>query len=423
MQTQFPVQFNGYLAFILGLMLVSFLLDLLANTLNTIHLQPELPKDFEGIYDVEKYRKSIHYQRDGFRFETLQSTLGFVVTVFFILSGSFNTVDNFVRGFGLGETLTGVLFVGALIGLQFVFNLPFSIYDTFVFEQAYGFNKTTPKTFVLDMIKGAFLSILLGAPIFSLVIWFFGSTGQNGWLYSWVAFSALQILLTFLAPALIMPLFNKFEPLAESELKRDIERFAVQENFVLGGIFKMDSSKRSTKSNAFFTGFGKFRRLVLFDTLIEKQTPEELVAVLAHEIGHFKRRHIQKSIILSICTTGIVFFVLGLFLNNPELFAAFAMKHVSVYASLVFVTFLLSPFMKLLSIFTHLLSRKHEFEADEYAARSYKNPEALISALKKLSMDNLSNLTPHPLKVFLDYTHPPVMQRIEALRRFKGAIR
>lgn len=419
MQTQFPVEFNGYLAFILGLMLASFLLDLLANTLNTIHLQPELPKDFEGIYDVEKYRKSILYQRDGFRFETLQATVGFVVTVFFILTGSFNSVDQFIRGFGLNETLTGVIYVGALLGLQFLFNLPFSIYDTFVFEEAYGFNKTTPMTFVTDIIKGTILAALIGGPIFALVIWFFGSAGTYGWLYSWIAFSGLQILLTFLAPAVIMPLFNKFEPLAEGELKKDIESFAVQENFVLNGIFKMDSSKRSTKSNAFFTGFGKFRRLVLFDTLIEKQTPVELVAVLAHEIGHFKRKHIQKSIILSIVTTGVVFFVLGLFLNNSGLFAAFAMTHISVYASIVFVTFLLSPFMKILSIFTHLLSRKHEFEADEYAARTHKNPEALISALKKLSMDNLSNLTPHPLKVFLDYTHPPVLQRIEALRRLK----
>ena len=269
------------------------------------------------------------------------------------------------------------------------------------------------------MTKGTVLMILIGAPIFAGIVWFFQSAGSNAWLYSWIAFTALQLLLTFLAPAVIMPLFNKFDPLPEGDLKEEIQNFAHKQNFALQGIFRMDSSKRSTKSNAFFTGFGRFRRLVLFDTLIEKQSRDELVAVLAHEIGHFKRKHIQKSILLSIVTSGVMFYVLGRFLGNPELFAAFGMENVSVYASLVFVAFLFSPVMRFLSVFTHLLSRKHEFEADEYAVRTYGKPEELISALKKLSIDNMSNLKPHPLKVLLDYTHPPILQRIAALRELK----
>jgi STE24 endopeptidase len=266
------------------------------------------------------------------------------------------------------------------------------------------------------MLKGLVLGAALGGPILAAVIGFFLKSGSSGWLYAWIAFTVIQLLLTFLAPAVIMPLFNKFDPLPEGELKAEIERFAHKNEFALQGIFRMDSSKRSTKSNAFFTGFGRFRRLVLFDTLIEKHSRDELVAVLAHEIGHFKRKHIQKTIALSIVTTGVMFYVLGLFLNNPSLFAAFGMSQVSVYASLVFVAFLFSPVMRFLSIFTHLLSRKHEFEADEYAVETYGKPDELISALKKLSIDNMSNLTPHPLKVMLDYTHPPILQRIKALR-------
>jgi STE24 endopeptidase len=213
-----------------------------------------------------------------------------------------------------------------------------------------------------------------------------------------------------------MPLFNKFSPLPEGELRSAIEAYARKRNFKLSGIFTMDSSKRSTKSNAFFTGFGKFRRLVFFDTLISKQTTEELIAVLAHEIGHFERKHIIKSMVLSIITTGIVFYTFALFLNNPDLFAAFKMESISVYASIVFVGFIYSPLLRFLSIFTQKLSRKHEFEADDFAVETYGRPELLISALKKLSVDNMSHLTPHPLKVILDYTHPPILERIKALQ-------
>jgi STE24 endopeptidase len=420
MQSHLPVEFNGYLIFILALIAVSYALDMIADGLNTSQMSPELPEEFRGIYDAEKYGTAIRYQKDSFRFEAVTKTFWLIVGTAFILIGGFQMADLFARSFNFGEIGTGLIFIGSLSLLRTIVGMPFSIYDTFVLEQKYGFNRTTPKVFIADLFKGLLLSAVLGGPILAAVIWFFVKSGSSGWLYAWIAFSVIQLFLMFLAPAVIMPLFNKFDPLPEGELKEEIERFAQKQNFKLQGIFKMDSSRRSTKSNAFFTGFGKFRRLVLFDTLIEKHSRDELVAVLAHEIGHFKRKHIQKMIVLSIVTTGVMFFVLGLFLNNPELFAAFGMNHLSVYASLVFVAFLFSPVMRFLSVFTHLLSRKHEFEADQYAVETYGKSDELISALKKLSIDNMSNLTPHPLKVMLDYTHPPILQRIEALRALRS---
>lgn len=416
MQEGLPIALNAYFYFVVGLMLLGFLLEALSDALNGRSLQPDLPEEFRGIYDERKYRTALEYQRENIRFDLFRNAFWLIARLGFIILAGFEMIDRFARHFGLGTLATGLIFCGALFLIRSVVNLPFSWYETFVVEERYGFNKTTPATFIGDLLKGALLGTVIGAPIFALIIYFFEKAGPLGWLYSWLGFTAIQLLLTFLAPAFIMPLFNKFEPLGEGELRRDIESFASRQRFQLQGIYKMDSSRRSTKSNAFFTGFGRFRRLVLFDTLIEKHSRDELVAVLAHEIGHFKRHHIQKSIGVSILTSAIIFYTLGLFLNNPGLFAAFGMRHLSIYASLIFVGFLYGPILRVLSVFANLLSRKFEFEADRYAVETYGKPEVLVSALKKLSMDNLSNLTPHPLKVLLDYTHPPILERIRALR-------
>lgn len=416
MQAGLPIALNAYFYFIVGLMLLSFLLETLADALNERSLQPELPQEFRGLYDDEKYRSALEYQRANIRFDRVRRTFGLIVTLGFIVLGGFEATDRFARHFGLGTLATGLIFGGTLLLARSVVNLPFSGYDTFVLEERYGLNKTTAATFLGDLLKGAALAVAIGAPIFALITFFLEKTGPRGWLYSWLGFTAIQLLLAFLAPALILPLFNKFEPIEEGELKREIERFALRQDFHLRGIYKMDGSRRSTRSNAFFTGFGRFRRLVLFDTLIERHTQDELVAILAHEIGHFKRRHIQKSIGVSVLVSLILFYTLGLFLNNPGLFAAFGMRHLSVYASLIFMGFLYGPILRVLSILGNLLSRRFEFEADRYAVEAFDKPQALASALKKLSMDNLSNLTPHPLKVLLDYTHPPVLERIRALQ-------
>jgi STE24 endopeptidase len=407
---------NFYLILILSLILGVFALETLADLFNIGRLQDGLPSEFQGVYDSQKYSESLKYQKDNVRFELVRRTFFTSITLAFLLAGGFNSVDQLARSFDLNPVATGLIFAGVLSFAKGLLQMPFSIYDTFYLEGKYGFNKTTPGVFISDLIKGTLLGAILGGLIFAGIVYFFESFGPHAWLYSWLGLTLIQTLLIYLAPVVIMPLFNKFSPLAEGELKQAIEAYAKTQNFRLSGIFTMDGSKRSTKANAFFTGFGKFRRLVLFDTLVSKHTQEELVAVLAHEIGHFERKHIIKSMILSTLSTGIVFYTFSVFMNNPELFGAFRMANTSVYASVVFVGFVYSPILRVASIFIQMLSRKHEFEADEFARATYGKPEALISALKKLSVDNLSHLTPHPLKVLLDYSHPPILERIKALR-------
>lgn len=376
----------------------------------------ELPGEFRGLYDPERYRSSLQYQEENVRAELLQRTVMVALTLAFILGGGFDAIDRFARGFGLGSIPTGLLFVGALVILKGIVALPFSIHRIFGIEERYGFNRTTPRTFALDLLKGAILGIALGAPLFAAVQWFFEEAGPDAWWIAWLGITSFQVLLVFIAPSVLMPLFNRFSPLPEGELKRAIEEYARSERFRIQGVYTMDGSKRSSKANAFFAGYGPSRRLVLFDTLVGKQSVEELTAVVAHEIGHFKRGHILKSMALSIAIAAAMLYGVSHYMMNDRLFAAFRTEKVSVYAGLVFASYLAAPALRLLGILTHWMSRRFEFEADAYATRTYGKPEALVSALKKLSMDNLSNLTPHPLKVWLDYTHPPVLERIGAIR-------
>ncbi len=376
-----------------------------------------MPKEFEDYYDAEKYKKAQNYLKENTRFGIIVDSIITPITVAFILIGGFNYVDQIARGFQISPIPTGLVFAGILMIASQILSIPFSIYSTFVIEEKYGFNLTTAKTFILDILKSWFLTAIIGGIIFAVILWFFDRTGNMAWVYCWIVVVIFQIVLTFFAPVVILPLFNKFYPLEDGELKTSIENYAKSQDFRLKGVFKMDASKRSTKSNAFFTGFGKYRRIVLFDTLIKKHTVDELVSILAHEMGHYKKKHILKSIIISIITTGFMFFILSLFINNEGLFQAFKMENTSIYASLFFFAFLYSPINMFISILSNMLSRKHEYEADAYASETYGKFESMISALKKLTVDNLSNLTPHPLKVFLSYSHPPVLKRIQSLKR------
>ena len=407
---------NTYLAVILTILIVEYFFNLLVETLNLKNIKTNLPDEFTNIYDSEKYKKSQRYLKETTRFELSTDTLMTFLTIAFILAGGFNIVDRFSRNFGFGNIVTGLIFAAIIMLIMQIINIPFSAYSTFHIEEKYGFNKTTVKTFILDIIKSWLLIIILGGIIFSVILWFFGKTGEFAWLYCWAAVTIFQIFVMFLAPVVIMPLFNKFIPIKDCELKTTLEDYAGKENFKIKGIFTMDGSKRSTKSNAFFTGFGKFRRIVLFDTLIEKHSIDELVSILAHEIGHYKKKHLLIHLLISSITSGIMFFILSFFLNNPGLFKAFKMEHTSIYASLFFFGFLYAPIEMITSIFSNILSRKNEYQADEYSVKTYKKPDAMILALKKLSIDNLSNLTPHPFKVFLSYSHPPVLERIKSIR-------
>lgn len=408
---------NLFLIIILAILVGDYLLNLVVDTLNMRHLSTDLPEEFVGYYDGEKYGKSQEYLKETTQFGFIVDSITTPLTIAFILIGGFNGVDQFARGFHLSSILTGLIFAGVLMLISQMVSIPFSIYSTFVIEEKYGFNKTTPRTFVLDILKTWILAAVIGAILFSAVLWFFEKAGPWAWAWCWMALTLFQICLMFIAPVVIMPIFNKFVPLAQGELRAAIEDYARTQNFKLKGVFTMDGSRRSTKSNAFFTGFGRFRRIVLFDTLIEKHTLDELVSVLSHEMGHYKKRHILKSMAISILTSGLMFYILSFFINNKALFAAFQMDQTSIYASLFFFGFLYAPIEMILSVFGNMLSRRHEYEADAFAVSTYKKPHSMISGLKKLSVDTLSNLTPHPLKVFLSYSHPPVLDRIRAIRR------
>jgi STE24 endopeptidase len=410
---------NIWLVFILIVIIAHYLLDTVVSRLNLKALSPNLPAEFEDTYDQEKYLQSQNYTREQTRFSLVQNSITTVVTLLFLLGGGFNLVDVFIRSFGYGAIVTGILYTGAIMLLAFLLGLPFSIYSTFVIEERFGFNRTTARTFIIDLAKAAMLSILLGVPLLAAILWFFINTGSYGWLLCWIGTVLIGFIIQFLAPVLIMPLFNKFTPLEEGPLKDTIMAYAQRQNFKISGIFTMDGSKRSTKLNAFFTGFGRFRKIVFFDTLLEEVEDDEVVAVLAHEMGHFKRRHIWKLMAASILQTGLMFYLLSLFMENPGLFRAFKMEHISIYASLFFFAFIYSPFSTLLSIFFNRMSRVYEFEADRFAALTTGSPGALVRALKKLSRANLSNLTPHPAMVLLNYSHPPVLERIYALNQEK----
>ncbi len=411
---------NPYLIFILAVIIGTYALELITEALNLKHISQILPDEFKGYYDGKKYKESQLYLKENTNLDLINKTIFTILILAFILVGGFNYIDIFARGYNFGPIITGLIFTGVLVVSHQALELPFAIYDTFVIENKYGFNNITPKLFIIDMLKNALLGALLGGLLYSCVLWFFGKFEIWAWLYCWTAVTVLQIFILFLAPVVIMPLFNKFTPLEEGELKTAVEDYARSQNFKMKGLFTMDGSKRSTKSNAYFTGFGNFRRIVLFDTLIEKHTVDELVAILAHEMGHYKMKHIFKNIITAVIISGSIFFLLSLFINNPVLFQAFKMENLSIYASLVFFGFLYAPISLILSVFGNIISRKYEYEADYYSIKTGNKGESLINALKKLSVDNLSNLTPHRLLVALKYSHPPILQRIERIREFEN---
>ncbi|MHB8809501.1 MAG: M48 family metallopeptidase [Desulfobulbaceae bacterium] len=406
---------NGYLIFILAVIVISFLLEAGVALLNLRALDPRLPAEFSDVFDRERYARSQEYTRVTTRFGLVRETVTTLLTLLFLLLGGFNRADTVARALGFGSIGTGLVFTGLILLLAGLAGLPFTLYATFGIEERFGFNRTTVRTFVLDLIKTVLLAIFIGAPLLAFILWFFEESGSLAWLYCWLTVVACTVLLQFLAPSLIMPLFNTFTPLAEGELKERITAYARSQNFRMQGIFTMDGSKRSTRLNAFFTGFGRFRRIVFFDTLVEKLAPGEIVAVLAHEMGHYRLHHIFIMLAVAVTQTGIMFALLSRFINKPGLFAAFGMEHLSVYASLLFFGFLFTPVSLFLGLLVNGLSRRHEHQADAYAAATTGRPQDLISGLKKLSAANMANLTPHPLYVLLHASHPPVLARIRAL--------
>jgi STE24 endopeptidase len=395
-------------------------LHLIANLLNLKALKLELPPTLEGVYEPEEYRNSQEYTRANTRFDFMASSLGLLFLLSFWFAGGFNYLDQVIRTWGFVPVVNGLLYIGILLIAYSLLMLPFSIYATFVIEERFGFNRTTPRTFLLDRVKGLALATLLGAPLLAGILVFFEYSGTYAWLYCWIATTIFLVVMQFVAPTWIMPLFNKFTSMESGQLKEAILKYANSINFPIENVFVMDGSKRSSKSNAFFTGFGRKKRIALFDTLIEKHAVPELVAVLAHEIGHHKRRHILQGMIISILHAGLMFFLLSVFLDSPGLYEAFYMKQQSIYAGLLFFGLLYTAIELPLSIAMHVLSRKNEYDADRFAAETIDEPRSLVDALKKLSASNLSNLTPHPFYVFLNYSHPPLLQRVQAIQRYEA---
>jgi STE24 endopeptidase len=404
------------IALLIALVIVH-LVETVAKALNLRSLKAELPKEFIGVYDPDTYARSQNYTRSTTRFAFVESFFEFVVLVAFWLLGGFNILDLVVRSFGFPPLVCGLLYIGILALGNAVLTTPFDAYGTFVIEEKFGFNKTTLKTFIVDRIKGFVLATVIGAVVLSAILAFFLWAGSLAWLYAWGGMTAIMQLITFIAPTWIMPLFNKFTPLEEGELRTAIFDYAKSVSFPLTNIYVMDGSKRSSKSNAFFTGFGKNKRIALFDNLIAKHSVAQLVAILAHEIGHYKKKHVAIRIVLGVLQYGVVFYLFSLILDNRPLFDAFRMDHMSIYAGLVFFGILYSPLSFILSIFMNLFSRHHEFQADRYAVETTGKRDDLVNALKTLSLTNLSNLTPHPFYVLMTYSHPPVLKRIEAIER------
>lgn len=409
------------LLIILLILVFDALLQGLANHLNVRQLNPELPVEFQGWYDAEKYRTSQDYLRTTTRFAQVHLLTGTLLLAAFLLAGGFGWADHLARAAGAGVIITGLIFTGLMVLLSMLWQLPFEVFSTFGIEERYGFNRTTAWTFLLDRVKSAGLMILLGGPLLAGILWFLSTAESWGWLIAWVAVAMFQLIMLLLAPTLILPLFNTFTPLGDGELRQAIEAYAKKEQVELSGIYSIDGSRRSGKTNAYVSGLGRMKRIALFDTLIEKHTVPELVAVLAHEVGHIKLGHIPRMMILSLLCTGAQFYLLSLFISMPGLYAAIGVswpetEPAPIYAGIVAFGLLMAPINRLLSIYIHHRSRGHEFEADAYAARSTGDPGAMVNALRKLAVENLSNVAPHPLLVWLEYSHPPVLARIRALQ-------
>jgi STE24 endopeptidase len=408
---------NIIAAIILAAICIDFMLNAWADFLNLKTLQPEVPEEFKEVYKPDQYRKSQEYLHVNTRFGWFSGTVNLALILIFWFAKGFPWLDQWVRSWNLNPILSGLIFIGILGLAKAIVSLPFSIYATFVIEERFGFNKTTWSTLVLDIVKGLLLAILLGTPLLAGVLAFFEYAGGLAWLYCWIAITIYMLAVQFIAPTWIMPLFNKFSPLEDGELRSAIVGYAESIKFPLQNVFVMDGSRRSSKSNAFFTGFGKHKRIALFDTLIKQHTSKELLAVLAHEMGHYKKRHILKGIILGILQTGLMLFLLSLFISYRGLFDAFYMNHISVYGGLIFFAMLYSPLDFFMGMIMQIVSRKNETAADRFAAETTGDPGSMVDALKKLSANNLTNLTPHPFYVFLNYSHPPVLQRIQDLNR------
>ena len=374
-----------------------------------------VPEELNDVFNAEEYKKSQAYKMINYRFGILTSTFSLLLTLGFLILGGFEWVDQMARGITDNPILIALLFFGSIMIGSDIVILPFSYYSTFVIEEKFGFNKTTRGTFFMDKLKGWGMMAVVGGGLLALIIWFFEWAGSSFWIYAWALVAVFTLFMNLFYSKLIVPLFNKLTPLEAGGLKTKIENYAENVGFELQNIFVIDGSKRSTKANAYFSGFGKEKRITLYDTLINDLEEEEIVAVLAHEVGHYKRKHIVFNLAASILLMGLTLFLLSLFINNPEVSLAIGVSQPSFHAALIGFGILYSPISEVTGLLMNHLSRKFEYQADDYAKNTYA-ASPLITSLKKLSKNSLSNLTPHPAYVFMHYSHPPLIARIRNLK-------
>lgn len=401
---------------IIAIVVFEFIFNHVVDYLNHINWKLILPDKLKEFYNDEQYKKAREYSNANYKTELLSSTMMFIATLIILFIGGFAWLDELLRTYISTPVFLSVAYIGVIAIVSDFISIPFSVYDTFVIEQRFGFNQTTVKTFILDKIKGWALMLVIGGILMTSVVWVYYHTGNWFWFLVWAIVTFFSIFFTMFYSSVIVPLFNKQTPLQEGELRNAIEEFAKKSGFKLDNIFVIDGSKRSKKANAYFSGLGKKKRIVLYDTLINDHTTEELVAVLAHEIGHYKKNHTLVGLITSILQTGFLLFILSLFINNPVLSTVLGVQIPSFHISIITFGLLYTPFSILTGLLMNLISRHNEFAADAFAA-DYSLATQLQSALKKLSVNHLSNLDPHPFYVFIHYSHPPLISRLEELEK------
>ena len=402
------------LLIILTILTVNFLVERILDILNLRNWSPDLPPVLEGAYDKDKYLQSQKYQKEKYKLSFISSAISFIGSFLMLALGGFAWVDELVRNFTDHPIGIALLFFGVIMLASGIIGLPFSYYSTFVIEEKYGFNKTSLKTFILDRIKGGVLGVVIGGGILALLIWIYLQTTDNFWWMAWIVVAVFMIFMTMFYSSLIVPIFNKQTPLEEGELKSEIKHFADKTGFKLDNVYVMDGSKRSTKGNAYFSGLGAKKRIVLFDTLINELSVQEIVAVLAHEIGHYKKKHTRGGIVLSLIQTGFMFFLFSLFIGNPKLSEALGAEIHGFHLGLIAFGILYSPISTIIGLGMNVWSRRNEYQADEFANKHYSG-QSLGNALIKLSVSTLSNLKPHKAYVFFYYSHPPLLQRLKAI--------
>jgi STE24 endopeptidase len=401
---------------IIAIIVINFIKDKVIDAINAKHYNDPIPEELSDVYDTEAYKKSQAYKAANYKFGKWSSLFSFGLTLGFLFLDGFEYVDNIARSYSDNPIIVGLIFFGIIMIASDIITTPFSYYKTFVIEEKFGFNKTTKKLFILDKVKGLIMSAILGGGIIALIIWFYQLTGNQFWLYAWGIVTVFTVVMNMFYSRLIVPLFNKQTPLEDGALRDKISDYAESVGFNLKKIFIIDGSKRSTKANAYFSGFGSEKRVTLYDTLVNDLDDEEIVAVLAHEVGHYKRKHIIFNLVTSIALTGTTFFILSIFISNPLLSNAIGVEKPSFHVGLIAFGLLYSPISELTGLVMNYVSRVFEYQADDYAKTTYK-AEPLISSLKKLSKNSLSNLTPHKAYVFMHYSHPTLLQRVTNLKK------